>query len=172
MSKTAAAVAMIILGSGSLIFLLQVAWETRNGRDPETAEQGNLFILPWLFGMAFAGGYLAWWWLGMPAAMASAASWLMAALFISAGALAGLMLAMVGLISDPRGEPQLGEQFATTLVFLSIPTGLVIGTAWRRVWLIPGPLAGFCLGPLVMLAVVSLADRFTLVMKGARRNGG
>jgi hypothetical protein len=133
-------IGIIIIG-GSLLFWYQYFKDENDY---------YMWVVPWLFGAVVAGGYIGW-----LAGQTSNLLWVKI-LALPVGCVVGLIAGMLGLISDPRLEQEPLEQFITTLALLGMPIGVVIGFHINRVWRIPGPVLGFCLGPIIIGLMATL----------------
>jgi hypothetical protein len=135
-------VGLILIG-GSIIYWLQYL------KNEEL--DYYMWVGPWLFGAVVAGGYVGWLISG-----ANATIWARIA-FTVGGCVLGLILGVVGLITDIEMKQGPVDQYATTLVLLGIPVGVVFGMHIDKIWIVPGPLlGGFCLGPLVFILLTTL----------------
>ena len=130
----------LILVGGSVIYWLE--YFTKMG------PQFYMWVLPWSFGMAVAGGYWGWVGSGIDAPIWSRI------IGVVVGCVLGLLAGLLGLISDPRTESGPVEQYLSTLALLGMPVGVVVGLHVGEVWGLSGPVIGFCLGPVVFVILL------------------
>ncbi len=117
-----------------------------------------MWVAAWLFGAVVAGGYVGW--LIRP----NATIWARIA-FTVGGCVLGLIIGALGLITDIEMRQGPVDQYVTTLVLLGIPVGVVVGMHIDKIWIVPGPILGFCLVPLVFILLTTLI--FSLPQKVA-----